>query len=194
MPERNITLITFFVTMLLIVNVEAQAHSFTLFISPAMAIKKSSAATTKAQAGLSAGTKVSYTFYNDYFLQLKGGFTTFRPSGGGSDWIIYRGFNAWDIAFGGGYRFPAIRLFGEVEAVPVLAMRCGGNFAKYHYTEIHFFYPGLEIEPSLEAFSFNNDQLHWRLGIPIAWNFQRDLDLFVTAGISVDLLYSYGGE
>lgn len=180
--------------MLFIFQSEARAHTLSVYVTPSAAIKKSTIATTKAQIGLSAGAAAAYTFPSDYFLQLRGGFSTFRPSGGGSDWIIYRGFNAWDVALGGGYRFPATRIFGEFEAVPLLAIRCSGNFARYRYTEVHYFYPALHIEPSMEILSFNRGRMHGRVGIPITWNFQRDLDLFITVGISAELLYSFGGE
>jgi len=191
MSGRTIAFIIVFVTMLLAVSLEAPAHSLSFSLSPEMAVKKSSIATTKAQVGFTAGIDYTYVFPNDYFLDLRGGFRTFLPSSGGSDWIQYRGFTAWGWALGGGYRFPEVRLFSEIQAVPLVTLRGYGNFAKYRNTEIHYFYPGFEVEPAVEAFNFAGGRMCWQIGIPVTWNFQRDLDLFLTVGISLRILFSF---
>ncbi len=179
--------------MLFTVSFESPAHSLAFSLSPELAVKKSSIATTKAQAGITAGIDYTYVFPNKYFLDLRGGFRSFLPSTGGSDWIPYRGFTAWGWAIGGGYRFPEVALFGETTAVPLLTLRGYGNFAQYKNTEIHYFYPGFEIEPAVEAFSFAGGRMCWQLGIPLTWNFQRDLDLFITAGISLRIRFAFDG-
>jgi len=177
--------------MLLAVSFESSAHSLAFSLTPEMAVKKSSISTTKAQAGITAGIDYTYVFPNDYFLDLRGGFRAFLPSSGGSDWIQYRGLTAWGFAVGGGYRFPETVLFGEIRAVPLLTLRGYGNFAKYMNKEIHYFYPGFEIEPAVEAFNFAGGRMYWQIGIPVTWNFQRDLDLFLTVGISLRVLFSF---
>lgn len=193
MSGRTIAFIIVFVTMLFASSFEARAHSLAFSLTPEMAVKKSSIATTKAQAGFTVGIDYTYVFPNDYFLELRGGFRSFLQSSGGSDWILYKGFTAWGWALGGGYRFPEVKLFGEIRAVPFVTLRGYGNFAKYRNTEIHYFYPGFEVEPSMEAFSFSNGRMCWQIGIPLTWNFQRDLDLFLTAGISIRMRFSFDG-
>jgi len=191
MSCKTIASITLFIILLFHINPELKAHSLGFSFSPEMALKKSSTATMKAQAGISLDARFNYEFSNSYFIQLNGGLRFFRPSGGGSDWILYRGFNAWGAGLGAGYRFPVFPLFGEFSGVPLVTLRGYGYFGNYRNTDIHFFYPGFEVEPAFEAFSFNEDRLHLQAGIPIGWNFQRDLELFISMGISFHILYSF---
>lgn len=191
MSGKTIALFIVFVTMLFLAGYEAQAHTISFSLTPEIAVKKSSTATAKAQGGVAIDTRLTYDFSSSFFIQAAAGFRVFSPSGGGSDWIPYRGYTGWSFSTGAGYRFPAFYLFGKTEAVPGFTARVQASFMKYLYTELHYFYPGLEIEPSLRVFNLSDDRVHLQIGVPVAWNLQRDLDLFFTAGLSLQLLFSF---
>ena len=46
----------------------------------------------------------------------------------------------------------------------------------------------------LQVLSFNNEQMALQIGAPLAWNYQRDIDLFFTAGLSLKILFSLNGK
>jgi len=181
---KTITLFTFFVTTFMLFPVQAETFSFSFAVAPHTAIKKSQDVSTKAQAGITADTAFSLELYEKYFIELRGRYIYFRSSGAGDDWILYRGYSSIGASFGGGFLFPDQKLFGEFPVTPSVALRGYGNFASYNHTDIYFFYPSLEIEPAVTIARFYNNHLQLHLGLPIELNFQRDLDLFISGGIS----------
>ncbi len=181
---KTITLFTFFVTTLLILPHQAEAFSFSFAVTPHTAIKTASDVSTKAQFGITADTSFRFDFYEKYFVELRGRYIYYRASGPGEDWILYRAYSGIGASLGGGFIFPQLYLFGEFPVTPHVALRGYGNYASYSHTEIYFFYPSLEIEPAATVATFYDNSVQLHLGVPIEWNFQRDLELFVSGGIS----------
>ena len=182
---KTITFFTLFVTTMLLCTQEAQSFSFSFGVAPHTAIKRASEVSTKAQAGISVNTSFVVDFQEIYFIELHGRYLAYRASSPGEDWILYRGFNGIGAAVGGGFVLPQFNIFGEFPVTPAVTLRGYGNFASYAYTDIYFFYPSLEIEPGFTFGRYYNDQLQLELGVPIEWNFQRDLKLFVSGGLSL---------
>ena len=164
---------------------QAQGFSFSFGVAPHTAIKTATNVSTKAQAGITVDTSFAVDFLDIYFVELRGRYLTYRASSPGEDWILYRAFNGLGAAVGGGFVLPEFKLFGEFPVTPSVTMRGYGNFASYTYTDIYFFYPSLEIEPGFTFGRYYGDQLQLELSLPIEWNFQRDLDLFVSGGLSL---------
>ncbi|MDZ7793768.1 MAG: hypothetical protein U5P10_08800 [Spirochaetia bacterium] len=181
---KTITLFILFVTTLSLFPLAADAFSFSFGIAPQVAVKKTTDVTTKAQAGISTGTSLSVGVYGNYFFELRGRYLYYRASSPGEDWILYRAFSALGASIGGGVILPDYKIFSEFSVTPSVTLRGYGNFASYSYTEIYFFYPSLQIEPGFTFARYYNDQLQLKLSIPVEWSFQRDLDLFVSGGIS----------
>ena len=182
---KTITLFTLFVTTLLILPQQAEAFSFSIAVAPHTAVKTASNASTKAQLGVTTDTSFRFDFYEKYFLELRGRYIYYGASGAGDDWIIYRSYSAIGASLGGGFIFPELYLFGEFPVTPHVALRGYGNYASYSHTDIYFFYPSLEIEPAATVATFYDNLVQLHLGIPIEWSFQRDLELFVSGGISL---------
>ena len=182
---KTITLFTLFVTTLLICPQRSDAFSFSFSIAPHTAIKKATDATTKAQAGITLDTTFSVDFLDIYYFEFRGRYLSYRASSPGEDWVLYRAFNALGGSVGGGFVLPEFQIFGEFPAVPSVTLRAYGNFASYTYTDIYYFYPSLEIEPGFTFGRYYDDRLQLELGLPIEWNFQRDLDLFISGGLSL---------
>ena len=181
---KTITLFILFVTTLSLTPLAADAFSFSFGISPHVAIKKTNDVTTKAQAGITANTSFSVGMHENYFIELRGRYLYYRASSPGEDWILYRSFSALGASIGGGIFLPDYKVFSEFSVTPSVTLRGHGNFASYSHTEIYFFYPSLQIEPGFTFARYYDDQLQLKLSIPVEWSFQRDLDLFVSGGIS----------
>ncbi len=182
---KTITLFTLFVTTLLISPQRSDALSFSFSIAPHTAIKKTTDVSTKAQAGITVDTSFAVDFLDIYFFELRGRYLTYRASSPGEDWILYRAFNALGASVGGGFTLPEFKIFGEFPVTPSVTLRGYGNFASYTYTDIYFFYPSLEIEPGFTFGRYYDNRVQLELGLPVEWNFQRDLDLFVSGGLSL---------
>ncbi|MFO7731003.1 MAG: hypothetical protein R6V86_09580 [Spirochaetia bacterium] len=181
---KTITLFILFVTTLSVSSTTAEAFSFSLGIAPHVAVKKANDVTTKAQAGISTDTSLSFNVYGNYLVELRGRYLYYRASSPGEDWILYRSFSALGASIGGGVILPDYKIFNEFSVTPSVTIRGYGNFASYRHTEIYFFYPSLQIEPGFTFARYYDDQLQLKLSLPIEWNFQRDLDLFLSGGIS----------
>ena len=181
---KTITLFILFVTTLSLTPLAADAFSFSFGISPHVAIKKTNDVTTKAQAGITANTSFSVGMHENYFIELRGRYLYYRASSPGEDWILYRSFSALGASIGGGIFLPDYKVFSEFSVTPSVTLRGHGNFASYSHTEIYFFYPSLQIEPGFTFARYYDDQLQLKLSIPVEWSFQRDLDLFVSGGLS----------
>ncbi len=182
---KTITLFTLFVTTLLFCPQRSAAFSFSFGVAPHTAIKKATDVTTKAQAGITVDTSFAVDFLDIYYFEIRGRYLAYAASSPGEDWILYRAFNALGAALGGGFVLPEFKLFGEFPVIPSVTLRGYGNFASYTHTEIYFFYPSIEIEPGFTFGRYYDDSLQLELGLPIEWNFQRDLDLFISGGISL---------
>ena len=150
--------------------------------------------TAKIQTGISLDTTFSAEVFDSYFFQVRGRYFGFTQSGGGSDWVSYRGFEGLSAGLGWGMLFPEVSLFKLIPATPSFAFRGYGNFSRYNYTEIYFFFLTFEVEPMLQILSFNNEQMALQIGVPLAWNYQRDIELFFTAGLSLKILFSLNGK
>lgn len=194
MIRRTITLFIFFVTVICFFPAEAPAFSFSFSAHPTGALKQTDDYTAKFQPGLALTTGFSAPISEKYFLQLGARYFGFMQSGGGSDWVVYRGFSGMSASIGGGFLFPELLLFKRFPAGPSLAFRGYGNFASYNYTDIYFIFLTFEMEPMMQFLSFNKNQMALQLGAPITWNYQRDVDIFLTAGISVRILFSLNGK
>jgi len=181
---KTITLFILFVTTLSLTPLAADAFSFSFGISPHVAIKKTNDVTTKAQAGITANTSFSVGMHENYFIELRGRYLYYRAPSPGEDWILYRSFSALGASIGGGIFLPDYKVFSEFSVTPSVTLRGHGNFASYSHTEIYFFYPSLQIEPGFTFARYYDDQLQLKLSIPVEWSFQRDLDLFVSGGLS----------
>lgn len=184
---KTITLFTLFVTTVLFCPqpARARAFSFSFGVAPHTAIKRASDVSTKAQAGITIDTSFAVDFLDIYFLELRGRYLTYRASSPGEDWILYRAFNGLGASLGGGFVLPEFDIFSEFPVTPSVTLRVYGNFASYTYTDIYFFYPSLEIEPGFTFGRYYNDQLQLKLSLPVEWNFQRDLNLFVSGGLAI---------
>jgi len=181
---KTITLFILFVTTLSLVPLAAESFSFSFGVAPHVAVKKATDVTSKAQAGITANTSFSFGMYENYFIELRGRYLYYRASSPGEDWILYRAFSALGASIGGGVILPDYKIFSEFSVSPSVTLRGYGNFASYSHTEIYYFYPSLQIEPGFTFARYYDDQLQLKLSIPVEWNFQRDLDLFVSGGIS----------
>lgn len=128
---------------------------------------------------------MTYTIEDSAFIQTAIGYRWFRPSRPGSDWVVYRGFA--DFFFGGGFgvKFDSSRLFGLIPVAPGIAFRGYANYAHYSYTEIYYFYPSVTIELFTSLGKFLHDYVELRAGVPLEWNFQKDLDIFFSTGLSL---------
>jgi len=181
---KTITLFILFVTTLSLFPLAADAFSFSVGVAPQIAVKKTNNVTSKAQAGISTDTSLSVGVYENYFFELRGRYLYYRASSPGEDWILYRAFSALGASIGGGIFLPDYKVFSEFSVTPSVTLRGYGNFASYLNTEIYFFYPSLQVEPGFTFARYYDDQLQLKLSIPVEWNFQRDLDLFVSGGVS----------
>gem|GEM_PF-2146488 len=194
MNRRTITLFIFFVTLMFSIREEAGAFSFSFSAHPTAALKQTGNYTAKFQTGFSLTTGFTAPLFEKYFLQLGARYLGFDRSGGGEDWVSYRGFTGLSASAGGGVLFQRVSLFHRFPATPSLAFRGYGNFSTYDYTDIYFIYLTFEIEPMLQLLSFNNRQMALQIGAPVGWNYQRDVDLFLTAGLSLRILFSLNGK
>ena len=181
---KTITLFILFVTTLSLFPLAVDAFSFSVGVAPQIAVKKTNNVTSKAQAGISTDTSLSVGVYENYFFELRGRYLYYRASSPGEDWILYRAFSALGASIGGGIFLPDYKVFSEFSVTPSVTLRGYGNFASYLNTEIYFFYPSLQVEPGFTFARYYDDQLQLKLSIPVEWNFQRDLDLFVSGGVS----------
>ncbi|MFO7849449.1 MAG: hypothetical protein R6V67_05785 [Spirochaetia bacterium] len=189
MIQKTIPFFLFFVITLVHLSAEPGNWSFALETAPEAAVKKDARFTAKSQLGLAGDLYLSYDFNDSWFLQTGIGYSIFRPSGAGSDWVSYRGFSSFYFGAGLGIYFPSpapsLNVLDRAAFEPGVTLRGFAGLGKYTYTDIYFFYPIIEVEPFVRVFSFFDDYLELRTGLPLSWNFQRDLDLFFTFGFSV---------
>jgi len=183
--RRTIPFFIFFVIALLQLSAEPGIVSISLQTSPETAVKKDRRYSTKAQFGIAGESYLSVDIRDAAFVQAGLGYCYFRPSGPGSDWVIYRGFSSLYFGGGFGFYFDRARLLGFIPLEPGVAFRGFANYANYNYTDIYFFYPSVEIEPFTTAGRVFSDHLEFRIGLPMRWNFQRDLTLFYSVGLSL---------
>lgn len=181
---KTITLFILFVTTLSLFPLTADAFSLSFGIAPQVAVKKANDVTTKAQAGITTNTSLSVEVYENYFFELRGRYLYYRASSPGEDWILYRSFSALGASIGAGIFLPDYKIFNEFTVTPSATLRGYGNFASYSHTEIYFFYPSLQVEPGFTFARYYDEQLQLKLSLPVEWNFQRDLELFVSGGVS----------
>lgn len=187
--RKTIPFFLFFVITLAHLPADPGNWSLVFQVAPEGAIKKDARFTVKSQFGSSGDLYIAVEFNKSWFLQSGFGYSLFSPSGAGSDWVIYRGFSAFYFGAGIGRYFPSFdalgNSFGGTQIKPGVLLRGFAGLGKYLYTDIYFFYPIIEIEPFVRVYSFFDDYLELRTGLPISWNFQRDLDIFFTFGLSV---------
>ena len=171
--------------MLSQLSAEPGIVSISLQTSPEVAVKKDVRYSTKAQAGITGESYLSVDILDRAFVQAGLGYCYFRPSGPGSDWVIYRGYSSFYFGGGFGFYFDRAMLFDFIPLEPGLAFRGFANYASYNYTPIHFFYPSVELEPFTTVGRLFGDHLEFRAGVPLHWNLQRDLEFSFSGGLSL---------
>lgn len=177
------------VTVMTCLPVAAQAFSFSFSAHPTFAVKQTGDFAAKGQQGMTVAAAFTVPLGESFFLQFGGRCFGFRPSAAGSDWVIYRGFSGLAASAGVGIMFPEVSLFQRLPLIPSLAFRGSHNFSSYRYTDIYFLFFSFEVEPMLQLLSFNKNQMALQAGVPFAWHYQRDVDLFLTAGLAVRILF-----
>ena len=159
--------------------------SFSFQTAPEMAVKKDYRYTMKSQIGIYGEAYLNVDITSKFFAQAGLGYGRYGPSGAGSDWVIYRGFTVFYYGAGAGMYLPDFTLFGFIPFDPAFALRGFFDYGSYLYTDIYYFYPAIELELFTTVGRFWDDFVHLRVGLPMSWNFQRDLEVFFSTGISL---------
>lgn len=190
--KKTIAFFLFFVITLTFLPAKPSRVSIGLQTTPELIVKKDPRYTTKVQPGISGEGRLNIDLAGKYFVQADIGYLSARPSGAGSDWVTYRGFSSF--YFGGGFGFyfaPPSRINSTRGASsgfrPGIVASGFANYAAYNYTDIYFFFPTVEVEPFAVVARFFDGHIDARLGLPLSWNFQRDLDLFFSSGLSLSV-------
>ncbi len=183
--RRTISLLCFFVISLAALDAEPGRISFSFQTAPEIAVKKDYRYTAKSQIGIYGETYLNVDIASSFFAQAGLGYGRYGPSGAGSDWVIYRGFTVFYYGAGAGMYLPDFTLFGFIPFDPGFALRGFFDYGSYLYTDIYYFYPAVELELFTTVGRFWDDYFRLRVGLPMSWNFQRDLEVFFAAGISL---------
>ncbi len=118
---------------------------------------------------------------------LAAGYRYTAPSPPGVNEVSLRGHNDLALGAGAGYRWPPLLERGIVQLRPAVELTAYTHIAAYQYTSIYFFYPSIEVEPSLRILRWYNDFLSFSAGVPLRYDVRRDLDFSFALGLSLSL-------
>lgn len=139
------------------------------------------------QLGYSTGIGLNIGFSPEVGAALEGGVSVFDSSPF-QDGVQYRGFTSvyaealFDLSFRlGKLGWHTRGRFGA---------RAGGriDYAQYSLTSLYLFFPGIVFTPYFSIATSGRGAVAFRTGLPLLCFFRHDLDIFISTGISFEIL------